>query len=80
MSKLWRKNARRLQRFLSSEGAFCRVAVCNYHATDINKPLSLPLPTQARVVIAGSGTVANSVAYHLVINGWNDVLVLEQNR
>ncbi|XP_017884965.1 pyruvate dehydrogenase phosphatase regulatory subunit, mitochondrial-like [Ceratina calcarata] len=38
------------------------------------------LPSQSRIVIAGAGTVANSVAYHLVINGWNDVLVLEQNR
>lgn len=38
------------------------------------------LPTQSQIVIAGAGTVANSVAYHLVINGWNDVLVLEQNR
>lgn len=38
------------------------------------------LPSQSQIVIAGAGTVANSVAYHLVINGWNDVLVLEQNR
>lgn len=34
--------------------------------------------TQAQVVIAGAGVVANSVAYHLVLNGWNDILVLEQ--
>lgn len=39
-----------------------------------------PLQTQARVVIAGAGVVANSVAYHLVQNGWNDVLVLEQGK
>ncbi|XP_015510109.2 pyruvate dehydrogenase phosphatase regulatory subunit, mitochondrial-like isoform X1 [Neodiprion pinetum] len=38
------------------------------------------LPSQVQVVIAGAGTVANSVAYHLVQNGWNDVLVLEQGR
>lgn len=38
------------------------------------------LPSQARVVIAGAGIVANSVAYHLLQNGWRDVLVLEQNR
>ncbi|XP_011865409.1 PREDICTED: pyruvate dehydrogenase phosphatase regulatory subunit, mitochondrial-like [Vollenhovia emeryi] len=37
------------------------------------------LPSQSQIVIAGAGTVANSVAYHLVTNGWNDVLVLEQN-
>lgn len=36
------------------------------------------LPTQTQVVICGAGTVGNSVAYHLVQNGWNDVLVLEQ--
>ncbi|KAK2577534.1 hypothetical protein KPH14_003619 [Odynerus spinipes] len=33
-----------------------------------------------KIVIAGAGMVANSVAYHLVLNGWHDVLVLEQNR
>lgn len=37
------------------------------------------LPSQSQIIIAGAGTVANSVAYHLVLNGWNDVLVLEQN-
>ncbi|XP_076292715.1 pyruvate dehydrogenase phosphatase regulatory subunit, mitochondrial-like [Lasioglossum baleicum] len=43
-------------------------------------PRSAVLPSQSQVVIAGAGTVANSVAYHLVINGWKDVLVLEQDR
>ncbi|KOC68604.1 Pyruvate dehydrogenase phosphatase regulatory subunit, mitochondrial [Habropoda laboriosa] len=38
------------------------------------------LPSQSQIVIAGAGTVANSVAYHLIVKGWNDVLVLEQNR
>lgn len=38
------------------------------------------LPSQAQVVIAGAGIVANSVAYHLTLQGCNDVLVLEQNR
>lgn len=37
------------------------------------------VPSQARVVIAGAGVVANSVAYHFTTNGWNDVVVLEQN-
>ncbi|CRL07301.1 CLUMA_CG020280, isoform A [Clunio marinus] len=37
------------------------------------------LPDSARVVIAGSGVVANSVAYHLTKNGWKDILILEQN-
>ncbi|CAH0562194.1 unnamed protein product [Brassicogethes aeneus] len=39
-----------------------------------------PLPTQAQVVIAGAGVVANSVAYHLVQNGWNDIVVVEQGK
>lgn len=38
------------------------------------------LPKQAQVIICGAGTVANSVAYHLVQNGWNDILVLEQKK
>ncbi|XP_049762224.1 pyruvate dehydrogenase phosphatase regulatory subunit, mitochondrial-like [Schistocerca cancellata] len=38
------------------------------------------LPKQAQVVICGAGTVANSVAYHLVQSGWHDILVLEQER
>lgn len=43
-------------------------------------PETTALPSQSQIVIAGAGTVANSVAYHLVLNGWNDVLVLEQDR
>ena len=35
--------------------------------------------TQAQVIIAGAGVVGNSIAYHLVQNGWRDVMVLEQN-
>ncbi|XP_067001335.2 pyruvate dehydrogenase phosphatase regulatory subunit, mitochondrial [Anabrus simplex] len=38
------------------------------------------LPKQAQVVICGAGTVANSVAYHLTQNGWNDIVVLEQQK
>ncbi|KAL1459132.1 hypothetical protein WDU94_011139 [Cyamophila willieti] len=37
------------------------------------------LPNQAQVVIVGSGVVANSVAYHLVENGWKDIVLLEQD-
>lgn len=36
-------------------------------------------PKHSQIVIAGAGILANSVAYHLVLNGWSDVLVLEQN-
>jgi hypothetical protein len=38
------------------------------------------LPKQTQVVICWAGTVANSIAYHLVQNGWNDILVLEQKK
>ena len=38
------------------------------------------LPRQARVVIAGGGIIGCSVAYHLTLLGWKDVLLLEQNR
>ncbi|KAJ8968469.1 hypothetical protein NQ314_002287 [Rhamnusium bicolor] len=41
---------------------------------------SASLPTQAQIVIAGAGIVANSVAYHLVQNGWNDIVVVEQGK
>lgn len=56
-------------------------SVCS-SSTSYSNPQSSEsvLPTQAQVVIAGAGTVANSVAYHLIQNGWKDVLVLEQGR
>lgn len=38
------------------------------------------LPSYAQVVIAGAGVVGNSVAYHLIENGWQDIYVLEQNQ
>lgn len=43
-------------------------------------PISSNLPTQAQIVIAGAGVVANSVAYHLIKNGWNDVVLVEQGK
>jgi 4-methylaminobutanoate oxidase (formaldehyde-forming) len=38
------------------------------------------LPTQARVVIVGGGIVGLSVAYHLTMLGWRDVLLLERQK
>ncbi|XP_058799373.1 pyruvate dehydrogenase phosphatase regulatory subunit, mitochondrial-like [Phymastichus coffea] len=58
-------------------GVTCRQLSYNY---DSYNNSSTVLPSQSQIVIAGAGTVANSVAYHLALNGWNDVLVLEQNK
>lgn len=41
---------------------------------------SMPLPSQARVVICGGGIVGTSVAYHLAKLGWTGVVLLEQGR
>ncbi len=38
------------------------------------------LPARARVVVIGGGVIGCSVAYHLALNGWTDVLVLERDR
>ena len=38
------------------------------------------LPVGAQVVIAGGGVIGTSVAYHLALNGWTDVVLLEQGR
>ncbi|XP_014235720.1 pyruvate dehydrogenase phosphatase regulatory subunit, mitochondrial-like [Trichogramma pretiosum] len=47
---------------------------------DTNDDSTVILPSQAQIIIAGAGTVANSVAYHLVLKGWKDVLILDQNK
>ena len=38
----------------------------------------MPLPSHARVVIAGGGIVGTSLAYHLAKLGWRDTVLLEQ--
>ena len=38
------------------------------------------LPKHARVVICGGGIIGTSVAYHLTLLGWSDVVLLEQGR
>ncbi|KAJ3639735.1 hypothetical protein Zmor_003076 [Zophobas morio] len=53
---------------------------CVQCSSVFTKDYSNTPPTQARIVIAGAGVVANSVAYHLVQNGWNDIIVLEQGK
>ncbi len=42
--------------------------------------MTLPLPSQARVVVVGGGIAGCSTAYHLAGLGEKDVLVLEQGR
>ncbi|SVE26944.1 uncharacterized protein METZ01_LOCUS479798, partial [marine metagenome] len=37
-----------------------------------------PFPTQSRVVIVGGGIIGCSIAYHLAMLGWKDVVVLER--
>lgn len=39
-----------------------------------------PLPRQARVVVVGGGVIGTSVAYHLALMGWKDIVLLERDR
>lgn len=41
--------------------------------------MDVSLPRRARVVIIGGGVVGTSVAYHLALRGWTDVVLLEAN-
>jgi len=38
------------------------------------------LPSHARAVVIGGGIVGVSVAYHLAVRGWTDVVLLERNQ
>ncbi len=38
------------------------------------------LPTHARVVVVGGGIIGTSVAYHLALMGWKDIVLLERDR
>src|SRR5215469_3572597 len=38
------------------------------------------LPARAQVVVVGGGIIGTSVAYHLALMGWSDVLLLERDR
>ena len=36
------------------------------------------LPTQGNVVVIGAGIVGNSIAYHLALHGWKDIVLLDK--
>ena len=38
------------------------------------------LPSHARVVVIGGGVIGTSVAYHLALTGWREVVLLERDR
>src|ERR1700691_4063641 len=38
------------------------------------------LPAHARVVVVGGGVIGTSVAYHLALMGWKDIVLLERDR
>jgi glycine cleavage system aminomethyltransferase T/glycine/D-amino acid oxidase-like deaminating enzyme len=38
------------------------------------------LPAQARAVVVGGGVIGTSVAYHLALMGWQDIVLLERDR
>ncbi len=38
------------------------------------------IPTHARVVVCGGGIIGTSVAYHLALLGWKDIVLLERDR
>ena len=42
--------------------------------------MSAALPARARVVIIGGGAIGTSIAYHLGLAGWTDVVLLERDR
>jgi 4-methylaminobutanoate oxidase (formaldehyde-forming) len=41
---------------------------------------SIAIPPHARVVVIGGGVIGTSVAYHLALMGWNDIVLLERDR
>ena len=38
------------------------------------------MPEQANVVMIGAGIVGNSMAYHLALQGWKDIVLLTRAR
>src|SRR5678815_2276815 len=46
----------------------------------ISQPMPDGIPDRARVVVVGGGIIGTSVAYHLALQGWTDVVLLERDR
>jgi heterotetrameric sarcosine oxidase gamma subunit len=46
----------------------------------ISQPMPGGVPDRARVVVVGGGIIGTSVAYHLALQGWTDVVLLERDR
>src|ERR1051326_2221945 len=46
----------------------------------ISQPMPGGIPDRARVVVVGGGIIGASVAYHLALQGWTDVVLLERDR
>lgn len=43
-------------------------------------PTGAAFPAHARVVVVGGGIIGTSVAYHLALMGWKDIVLLERDR
>ncbi len=41
---------------------------------------TISLPAHARVVVVGGGVIGTSVAYHLALMGWKDIVLLERHQ
>ena len=41
---------------------------------------NISIPSHARVVVVGGGVIGTSVAYHLALMGWKDIVLLERDR
>jgi len=42
--------------------------------------IPMSLPSHARAVVIGGGVIGTSVAYHLALMGWREVVLLERDR
>ncbi|XP_050540511.1 pyruvate dehydrogenase phosphatase regulatory subunit, mitochondrial-like isoform X2 [Daktulosphaira vitifoliae] len=56
------------------------ICVSNFYRKNSKISHDSVLPTQAQIVICGTGLVANSLAYHLVENGWSDIVLVDQGK